>query len=769
MAEMLPIIAHGETYATPANRNFGGGPKIRPHEYEEARTRLLANIETVSNQIESDPDLYLNERVICVRLEPKFEAKSYAPSSMLTSSEELKIVGGRKYKMGDSKTAPQDSEGEDSGQPEFAKLYFLRATSKGIADFETALRDGTNTSDAWRKEITSIRSLDLLAPEEKVLGFDDEWESGTVELVLHPFGQNEDAAVEMLCKASGLDRSEIEVRSYKGGVTFVAANMSKEAAVAAARINPLRTVHPMGSVSFEPMLRSTLSAPAPQIAPANDMPPVTVGVFDGGCNADVPLLKGRVTAHDCVASQADQDGINHGSGVCGAALHGELSGKGPNDVLPEPEVHVESFRVLPTSNPSDIDLYESIDAIEYVVEQNPDIPVYNLSFGPRGPILDDDISRFTYALDTLSFSREKEPPLFCVAVGNDGDLASPDNRIQSPSDLINGIGVGAFAQQPDGSIARAYYSCVGPGREGAKVKPDILEFGGDINKPFYVVSSSGNKLGIEAGTSFASPLVAHKLGVMLARSEDVTQHLARAILLHNATHHADFTQEEYGFGLSPDDPSYCLSCEDNRVTTLYQGILIPKQLVSLPIFAPGIEAAKGMVTIGWTIVAVCDTDPNDSDAYTASCIVDTFVPHDSKYQYTLKGTGRTRTVDLSKEDGRILAAQLELQGYTAATQPVSKPAKKYWEESDLRAHDLKWDTVISKTKPMKCSSVQNPSLTLQSIFRNNNDPNALTRYYVAITVDVPKYVGSLYNETLQQYQNLQPIRLRLEPRLEARN
>lgn len=769
MADLLPIIAHGETYATPANRKRTGGPRVRPHEYEEARSRLLANVETVNSQIESNPELYLEEKIICVRLEPKFEAKSYAPSSMLSSSDEIQVVGGRKYRTGEMRPASKDEDSQQSPQPEYAKLYFLRATSKGIADFESALRDGTNISDAWRDEITSIRSFDLLTPEEKVLGFDDEWETGSVEVVLHPFGHDEDAAVELFCKASGLERSDIEVRSYKGGVTFVAANMSKEAAVAAARINPLRTVHPMGRVSFEPMIRSTLAAPAPQIALAGDKPPVTIGVFDGGCNAEVPLLKGRVTAHDCVASQASQLGIDHGSGVCGAVLHGELSGKGPYDILPEPEVHVESFRVLPPSCPSDIDLYESIDAIEYVVEQNPNIPVYNLSFGPRGAILDDDISRFTYALDTLSFSREAEPPLFCVAAGNDGDLTSPYNRIQSPSDLINGIGVGAFVIQPDGSLARASYSCVGPGREGAKVKPDILEFGGDIFKPFYVVGSQGNRLGIDAGTSFASPLVAHKLGVMMARSTDVSQHLARAILLHNATHRNDFSQEEYGFGLAPDNPSSCLSCENNRVTTLYQGTLGPKQMVSLPIFAPGVEDAKGTVTISWTIVAVCDTDPNDSDAYTASCIVDTFVPHENKYQYTLKGVGRTRTVDLSKEEGRILAAQLEMQGYSAAAQPVSKPAKRYWEESDLRAHDLKWDTVISKTQSMKCSSVQNPTLTLQSIFRNNGDPDALTRYYVVVTVDAPKYSGSLYDETLQQYQNLQPIRMRVESRIEARN
>ena len=74
--------------------------------------------------------------------------------------------------------------------------------------------------------------------------------------------------------------------------------------------------------------------------------------------------------------------------------------------------------------------------------------LYNLSFGPRGAIVDDDISRFTYALDRLSMLPHH--PLFCVAVGNDGDLPYPFNRIQAPSDLVNGLGIGAYTFDKNG-------------------------------------------------------------------------------------------------------------------------------------------------------------------------------------------------------------------------------------------------------------------------------------------------------------------------------
>ena len=180
VSDLLPILAHGESYVQPVQKKLAGGPKPRPHEYEEARERLLADIGVISRQIQEEPDFYLEEKVVCVRMEPKFEAKSYAPSSMLTSSDELTVIGGRKYKTGNSQPAESKSESETIDRTEYAKLYFLRTTSQGIADFENALRAGANTSDAWRNEIMSIHSFDLLAPEEKVLGFSDEWTEGLI-------------------------------------------------------------------------------------------------------------------------------------------------------------------------------------------------------------------------------------------------------------------------------------------------------------------------------------------------------------------------------------------------------------------------------------------------------------------------------------------------------------------------------------------------------------------------------------------------------------
>jgi len=60
---------------------------------------------------------------------------------------------------------------------------------------------------------------------------------------------------------------------------------------------------------------------------------------------------------------------------------------------------------------------------------------------------------------------------------------------------------------------------------------------------------------------------------------------------------------------------------------------------------------------------------------------------------------------------------------------------------------------------MRGSSLLNPHLTLRAIGRNEYEVREL-KYFVAITLDAPRYVGSLYDAILQNYQNLIPIEIR---------
>ena len=476
---------------------------------------------------------------------------------------------------------------------------------------------------------------------------------------------------------------------------------------------------------------------------------ITVGVFDGGADDTLPLLNGHVRAIDCVSTAPNSEFMSHGTAVCGAILHGNLAGKTKSDILPIPCVSVESYRVLPIMNQNDFELYEAVDAIEATVSNRPDIKLYNLSFGPVGAIVDDSINRFTYVLDKLTYDvpNGESSPLFCVAVGNEGSLADPLNRIQSPADMVNGLGIGAYTYLINGTKTRAPYSCIGSGREGAKVKPDFLDFGGSIDRPFVVVGLQANSLSATAGTSFASPLAVNKIGKLMAQSESVVPHLGRTLLIHHAAIDDSLSQEEQGYGYCNEEADEILTCEDKKVTILYSGTLEPAETVHLPIFAPKINDVNGFVEITWTITTIVAPYANDPDAYTNNCIEDAFIPHNMTYNFYKKDKSgsiiSTERINLLKEDSAIKVKSLLEQGYERGGFPVSRSAKRSWNESDLRASDLKWDTVIKKRHRMQGSSLLNPALTLHAIDRNGFNAQHI-QYHVAVSIDAPKYAGSLY-------------------------
>lgn len=469
--EKHPIIAHGELYVEPIVKKSRPIDKSIPHEYEDAKQRILSDISNITEKIEIQEEFFLDEKILCVRMEPKFEAKSYVPASITQVSDSISLVGGRKYRFVDNQ-----------GDPQSAKLYFMKTTNAGIAALQSALEDGKkDTVKSWRNQIGSIRSIDLLSPDEKVMGFDDEWETGTVEIVLHPLSNENADMIDLFYRVSEIPVGKTQVRQYEDGFTFISAACTYENIENIKRLNFLRAVHPLGQISIAPV-RDHPGVEAPTIEPSRQKSSITVGVFDGGSNPSIPLLSGYVNEHNCVSSAAHPELVAHGTGVCGVVLHGNLAGKTKADHLSVPCVSVESFRVLPLQDGSDFELYEAIDAIENTVLARPDIKLYNISFGPKGAIVDDSISRFTYVLDRLTYDVPDDDinPLFSVAVGNDGDLTYPCNRIQAPADMVNGLGVGAYSIARDGRTIRADYSCIGEGREGAKIKPDFLEFGGQL-------------------------------------------------------------------------------------------------------------------------------------------------------------------------------------------------------------------------------------------------------------------------------------------------
>lgn len=627
------------------------------------------------------------------------------------------------------------------------KLYFFRTSIRGIEAFENILSSDSLSNKA-KDGLCTLKDIELLDDNEKIFGIKEEDNDIEVEIVLHPLKKDYELAIKKIQEIVG---EKCEIRKYDDGPTFILAKINKASLPGLAKYNFLRTVHPMRNITLPEFSRGT-TADAPKLKNINVNNNIKIGVFDGGVCLNNSLLKPFVNAYDIATLPGEESGINHGTAVCGAVLYGELNSYTANDSLPSPKVTVESFRVLP-----EVNLYKIIDNIVNVVNSREDIKVYNISFGPRGPIWDDEINRFTYVLDCLAYNKGV---IFCVAVGNDGRLGDPFNRIQAPSDLVNGIGVGAYSHY-NGEKYRAEYSCIGLGREGAKVKPDVLAFGGDARNPFHAISTVDGERRYISGTSFASPVVAGKLGEMFSLSNEVSTLMARCLLIHNADGNCLDAREE-GYGLVNDNVDEIVTCSRNKVTIIYTGEISEKKYVKLQIPLPdAIKGNNGTVKIGWTIAALTDVNGLDPDGYTSSCIEDTFYPNSNKYKFTKVGE-KPKIVDIEKD--YEIGDQLIENGYQQSTFPVSD-SPIYLTEVERR-ENLQWDTVVRKNKSKRVSSLDKPFIVMHCIPRESGELDKL-KFCVCVTLEYVNYDGDLYNDIIEEYPVLIPIETTIETIIET--
>ncbi len=478
-----------------------------------------------------------------------------------------------------------------------------------------------------------------------------------------------------------------------------------------------------------------------------------------------PLLSGHAEQDDgnSIKTPENADCVAHGTAVAGAILHGPLNPFKAKDRLPAPPVYLVSFRVFPTrgdhkGDPGGADLYECIDIIEQTVPARNDIKVFNISFGPRGPIEDDTLSRFTYALDTLA---ETHKVTFCVAVGNDGEVPD-EERIQSPSDLVHGLGVGAFTLNKSLPV-HAPYSCRGPGRECGKVKPDIAAFGGCENTPIHLVSTASGKKTLWWGTSFAAPLASRMNAQAIESFERSSALLGRALLVHTAEYPGKKTDAKksdalLGHGCLSETIDDVLMCDDHNVTVVFQGAMLPKQMVKLPIPWPSISML-GKIRIHWTIAALAPVDPMHPGDYTSCCLEETFYPNAQKYKFgPPKGvTGKKKVLHLIDDAAEI--ADLLSKDWKQAGWPETDSGNVYMDEKERRL-DCKWESIVRRSKSKYAKGVESPLMTLHAIGRNG--ARERFDYVVIVTLEAPKFKGDLYTEIRQQFPALVPIRLRTE-------
>lgn len=60
--EKHPIIAHGELYVEPIVKKSRPIDKSIPHEYEDAKQRILSDISNITEKIEIQEEFFLDEK-----------------------------------------------------------------------------------------------------------------------------------------------------------------------------------------------------------------------------------------------------------------------------------------------------------------------------------------------------------------------------------------------------------------------------------------------------------------------------------------------------------------------------------------------------------------------------------------------------------------------------------------------------------------------------------------------------------------------------------
>ena len=654
---------------------------------------------------------------------------------------------------------PPDTELTKLAAAYLDRLVFIQSSPHGFRHFQRVLDiPADKLPKDFREEICRIEQFNLLNGDEQILGFSPSWQEGRVELVLHPTLQSYDERIDFLNELlhkSGINWEKATVRDYSGGPTFVSCRITRDGIKALEGANPLRAAHPLEFSGIEE-LRGQPTLPAPMPPSASTRSTIKVGMFDAGIDASLPLLAGHV--EEDVALSIDTEptasGIAHGTAVAGALLYGPLNSYSHTDQLPTPPISVVSIRALPTSDPNDVDLYESIDVIEDAVPKRKDIKVFAVNFGPRGPILDDILSRFTYVLDSLAVSQKVT---FVVASGNDGDASDPDlRRIQVPSDVAHGLGVAAYTVI-DGHMQRAFYSCVGPGREAAKNKPDVSGFGGCTKNPIHLVSTTRGHRVLAYGTSFAGPEVARLVAQAAERFERGTALLARGLVIHTALHPDGEPDGYLGHGCVSPTIDDLLSCPEGAVTILFQGAISPKDNVKLPVCLPAdLQGRKCRLT--WTVAALTPVDSSHPGDYTCGCIEDTFYPHARIYDFSKRIDGKRKQKTVRLDDKEQVTALLK-DGWKQADFPTTDSGNEYRTEEQLRA-DCKWEPIVRRRISKMSSSLHDPFIVLHAISRNR--PVEQFDYCAIVTIEIPGYDGDLYTNIRQQYSALTPIRVRSE-------
>lgn len=717
------LLGKGERLVEDVAGVRGGAPKSHPYTFSEARDRIAPMLTRVVRGIDQLPDAACpdNQAVATVTLNPEYIAKSYFPERLFESIG-LEPVGSRPRRI----TPQKRSKGREPEETITTELFVM-----GSRD---AFRAWRNALPRWRQDVTGANELPTIeqvaapAPRDKIKGRLPKSGKTVFEVVLHSDSGTGSNGIIPLFKdyleEIGIDQP-LDRRFSAGGLCFVELEAPVELADDIATFTPVRALRQMPSLRMlRPTFRSSRVAMEDIALPAAGPvdPNIRVAIFDGGVPKNHPIGKWVKPIEPPGIGKTIRDFQKHGVGVTSAFLFGHID---PANPVARPYAPVDHYRVLDTApgqNPHE--LYEVLARIDQVLVEK-QYQFVNFSIGPRLPIEDDDVHAWTAVLDDRL---SRGTTLATIAVGNDGDGPAKGgfNRIQVPADCVNALAVGS-CDSPEAQWQRCIYSSVGPGRSPGVVKPDFVEFGGCLQRPFIVVSETP-AAAFEAteGTSFSAPSVLRLGAGVRAHFGDSLSMLAiRALLIHTAET-SDYPCEDVGRGRVARSVQDIVLCDDDTVRVVYQGSIAPTRYIRAPIPVPS-GIIPGKVTITATLCYPTGVDPHHPGNYTRAGLEPTFRPHDQKRKDTSQVHADSKSFFGKTQSGLM--------------------------EDELRRDAWKWENCLHTSVTFMGKTLRNPVLDIHYNARlggRNFAPKEDLPYALVISVRA-KHLDDLYDKIVRKY------------------
>jgi len=770
------LLVNGEALALDVTKpQSGGGKKHEPRTSGEAIELILPQLrEAVKMRDNLDPALRADGILyVDAKLLPNYISASDFPDKLLHEIGAIPV--GSRPDRGIYETEQQAKEVA-------TRRLILAVQDGGLDHFERILAEGAHHKSG-KDALEEVKKIDEIRvsqsatswPADSVESLEDfnAWES-----VLHPSTEIRGELVpadqltiekwRSLVESVGGEVIEEYSREF-GGLTFVPIRVPAATVPQLSRFNPLRTLRPMPRLRPRPRLElRSLGQIQPPAKASNDDFAVRVAVFDGGVDHSTDLARQLipVRAVDITAESPDEVHLFHGTAVTAATLYGLVE---PGSSLIHPGVHVDSYRVLPSPE-DDFEMYWVLERIkEKVVEGG--YQIVNLSMGPDQPVEDDaEPHLWTSQLDQLAWEYDV---LIVAAVGNNGseDQEAGLNRIQVPADMANGLSVGACdAPAPVTKWDRAPYSPLGPGRQGNRVQPTGLQFGGVAERPFPAIMANG-RLVQDQGTSYSAPVVTHAIAELARHLPQPTASTLRAFVAHFAERPSRAykrRQNEVGHGRLPLSFLEALDCEPDQLHVLYVDEIERGQTLGYQVPIP--NSWQEDLSMGITLAYLSPVEPSQPTEYTQASL--DLILRPNHLAYNLNPPAGIQKKPIKLQIGSPEAVALLESGWTPSQEPVAKPLTEFGtkHESDLRVAG-KWETLRRYTLKLSGQEIAEPRFELSYLARRAGglQSHALSvPFSLIVTLEDKSRQGTLYDRAVAQYQALVPVS-RIAPTIQVMN